>query len=412
MTIHQILEKFRQENSELCKLTPLVWVDKITETYHCEYGERIFDPPKIIINLATMKIGKKFIYGRDEYADINNTEIFNYEFEFDQKESEIRINHPMIFDLRLIPKECNKIKVQNMIWGNYPKEFPDLNVSLPMEEVFAPENYENFVKNNIDLLRQTFYNNNLTINDALDSLTGGFEAYKNECNEATKWRMEDQKNEVSFFDDLLQKTKIAYKKSNIIKTTNTKNRGYSLLATSIMKNKPLIIGFNWSKNSYSLKKIDKTGAQVEYPFRDFSMTFNQMGSLKGAFTYFEEYYPKALLGMQSNYCFFKSEKESQITDYDLKISEQLFEDFLLYISPSIIITFSSRLKNYLIKSGKLQKIESTEINADRITFFPIKAKFIFGNKRKVDFVYLPHPNNTLKKAEREKAWEFCFQDKN
>lgn len=216
------------------------------------------------------------------------------------------------------------------------------------------------------------------------------------------------RKEVNFFNELLAITQEAYNQSSI------KNKGweYSVTATRIMKNKPLIVGFNWGVDSKSMQKGDKHEAQKEYPDVCFEDNYKDLGSLKRVIPYFKNYYRDSLCGMQTNFCFFRSEKESQISESDLKLSSELFDKYLDYSSPSIIISFSKKLALYLEREGRLTDIHKAEIQSKNKKVQSIVAKFQHSNINLIPFISLPHPNYPILGMARDKAWEFCFPQNN
>ena len=110
-------------------------------------------------------------------------------------------------------------------------------------------------------------------------------------------------SEQHFFSDLLKKTSEAYAHSDI------KERGlaYSVSATALVRHSPLIVGFNWGADIN-----EKYSPQEKYPegkvFRDIAY---ESGSLKRSVAYLESFYPLALTGTQTNFCFFRSQKFPQ-----------------------------------------------------------------------------------------------------
>ena len=103
--------------------------------------------------------------------------------ESDKPVYQIDVKHPFVFDVRLIPDEFKGIPVKNIWVGEFPKEFPSSNESLPLEVWYAPERYERFVVENLSLLTEKLQIPNLTKMEALDALTGGFQKHKDWCNE-------------------------------------------------------------------------------------------------------------------------------------------------------------------------------------------------------------------------------------
>ncbi len=138
----KIFNKFKSEHPQLFKLNPRVRVDEILESNRS--GRNIkYDPPLL----------------------------------------QITVQHPFIFDNRLIPDSFDGIEVINMMVGSFPKEFPSEKDPLPLDELYSPKNYETFVDNNLDLIRQTLNSFNMTDREALDALTGDFNKHKNRCKE-------------------------------------------------------------------------------------------------------------------------------------------------------------------------------------------------------------------------------------
>ena len=307
MNTKEIYDKFKSMHPDLFKLNPKVLID-----------EKI------------------------EESNSDNEEIIKYNSPI----LEIAIHHPFIFDNRLIPESFDSIEIKNVILGSFPKEFPSENAALPYEEWYSPKNYEAFVTKNLDLIRQKLNSPRMTEEEALDALTGDFIKHKTWCKKLRTERLKESKKEVAFFSKLLLQTKKAYEISDIKQLSENKGWGYAVTATMILKNRPLIVGFNWGMDSKWLSEGNEYGRQANYPMRIFESNYDEMGSLKGAIPYFHDYFSEALIGMQTNFCFFRSEKENQISAKDLELSSPLFDEYLDYSSPSIIISFSIKLKNY------------------------------------------------------------------
>lgn len=365
-TKEEILEQFKQENPKLLELNPEIKVVELTESWSSETNKTIvYDPPQI----------------------------------------EVEIRHPFIFDVRRIPKEFNGIKVVEELIGKYPDEFPSEFASLSFEDWYSPEWYVKFVDNNLDLISKKIKIPNLTREDALDALTGDFKKHVNSCIKMRIDRRKEEKENIAFFYELLYETKQAYLLSDVYKNFKDKEWYYSVTATKFMKNKPLIVGFNWgAEQDY------KYSPQCEYPFTHFEGLYDELGSLNRTIPFFHEYFQKALTGMQTNFCFFRSHEEKQISFKDLGLCKPLFDKYLDYVDPSIIISFSSKLRDYfndnnLITNKKVLSIKylkgQTEI---------IKGNYETKAGKIINFVYIPHPNARVSKEDRIKAWNFCFND--
>lgn len=318
----------------------------------------------------------------------------------------IEVRHPFVFDVRLIPETFENISVKHYTNEEIIKEFPNSQFSLPWYEIFSPENYIKFVNNNIESLRSKLGKPHWSEQDILDALTGSFKNYKQKCIDA-KLEMEvAHREEIAFFNSLLIETEQAYSNSNIYRTDLVKKGQYSVLATSIFKGSPLILGFNWGA-----AKALTYSKQTEYPFRMFSSSPYDLGSLKRTLPYFEKYYPEALHGMQSNYCFFRSEKENQITANDLKLSQKLINQLISYSQPSSIISFSSKLRDYFLANHFIDNVKTTKLDYKDRNVIAIQGTFNQIIGKEIQFYYLPHPMAQISNEIRKQLWEFCFSIK-
>lgn len=320
----------------------------------------------------------------------------------------IEISHPFIFDRRLVPTEFNGVEIQSIMTGGYPNTFPSVNAALPLEEWYAPENYEKFVSQSLDKIQKRLKDPSISHKEALDALTGGFEIHKKKCKEKFESRIKESKHEIEFFNQLINKTKIAFDKSDVKKLKDNNGWGYAVTATMFKKNRPLIIGFNWGVDAKWVNAGNEYGAQENYPFKHFESNYDEMAPLNKTIPFFHEYFSEALTGMQTNFCFFRSEKESQISERDLELSTELFYEYLNYTQPSCVISFSNSVKDYLIKIGELEDIKPKEITSNNKIIRPIRAKLKLNDK-KIDFIYLPHPNSPISSKAREAAWKYCFE---
>lgn len=316
----------------------------------------------------------------------------------------INVKHPFVFDIRTIPKKFEGIDVMDITMGDHPKEFPDGRASLPWYEMFAPEHYISFVDNNLQLIRKKLKQAEWAKEEILDALTGGLKQYVQKCKEGKETAMAQHKNEISFFRELLVETDVAFNKSRVMKDYGKKNKwNYSVMATSIFKKSAMVVGFNWgAAKDYAYEK------QKEYPIRMFESNYNDLGSLKRTIPYFYKYYPEALRGMQSNFCFFRSEHESQVQKSDLDLCKPLFLKLIRYAQPSSIVTFSSSLRDYLIEEKVLKDFKIHEEISNGKKSMALKGILNFGAAAEIPVYYLPHPMARINAEERKKLWEFCF----
>ena len=204
--------------------------------------------------------------------------------------------------------------------------------------------------------------------------------------------------------DLLAELGQAYEQSDIKQVCLEESREwhYSLITTTMKKGGPLILGFNWGASQDEKYLPQASIEQTAFKSGD-------VGSLSRIFPYCEKYFGNDFLKQtsQSNYCFFRSKNESEITPKDIALCEPIFDRLIEVIEPSTILCFSSKLRDYLFSHGKVQTKESIIVPYKRgsvqMTYEPIRATLTSGAEIK----FLPHPNYPMKKEARIAAWEFC-----
>lgn len=95
---------------------------------------------------------------------------------------EININHPFIFDNRLVPSEFKGVIVKNITVGEpYPSEFFDdiqENEPTPFYRLEDPDKYINFVTKHLESIRKQLLSPEMTKEEALDAITGDFTKHK------------------------------------------------------------------------------------------------------------------------------------------------------------------------------------------------------------------------------------------
>lgn len=208
----------------------------------------------------------------------------------------------------------------------------------------------------------------------------------------------------TILDDLLAELEPIYRQSDIKQYCLDYDHEwhYSLLNTTMKKGGPMILGFNWGASQgekYSPQKsIEAT-----------NLRGSNVGSLARIFPYCEKYFGNDFLDntSQSNYCFFRSKKESQITPNDIALCKTIFERLIEVMEPSSILCLSSKLRDYMLSSNTVKFKESTKISyksgSVQISYEPIRAILKSG----ANINFLPHPNYPMKKEARDEAWEFC-----
>lgn len=203
---------------------------------------------------------------------------------------------------------------------------------------------------------------------------------------------------------LLADLEIAHEKSDIKKYCLKYGHEwhYSLVTTTLESGGPLILGFNWGA-SQDEKYLPQTSINSS------KLTSQDTGSFSRIIPYCEKYFGSDFLAKasQSNYCFFRSKSESQISDRDIQLCEPVFEKLIDVIEPSSILCFSSKLRDYLTSKNRIHSSTSKTIpfkrGSSNVEYEAIKAKLSSGQEIK----FLPHPNYPMKGHARSDAWEFC-----
>ena len=204
-------------------------------------------------------------------------------------------------------------------------------------------------------------------------------------------------------NELLEKLDLAYEQSDI-KNYCIKHGHqwyYSLVISEMIKNNPLIVGFNWGAkmgNSYEAQtEIEKKG------FKDVDT-----GSLARIAPLCHQYFDDSFLesASQTNYCLFRSYKEYQITRHDIELCEPIFNELITALQPSILLSFSSKLRDYLLLNHKI-----SDLQLKNIEFLSGSRKVIYiatkGRLGEAPILCLPHPMYQMKSDARQAAWEFC-----
>jgi hypothetical protein len=208
------------------------------------------------------------------------------------------------------------------------------------------------------------------------------------------------------FFRLLDETKVAFEKSKIRTWAQAAkmNWEYSVCATRIDLDSPLILGFNWGARAgetYQPQMLMPTKSFLELPKSD-------LGSLSRIIPLLHEFLGEDALRIgQSNFCFFRSKTAGQIGEDDLSLCRPLFRGLLRAARPSRILSLSSRLRKHLGRSGVLSAIEEKAIPIPRGTYTAVRARVVLEEIR-CPIVFLPHPNYPMLGAARREAWAFCF----
>ncbi len=217
-------------------------------------------------------------------------------------------------------------------------------------------------------------------------------------------------------EELLHELNQAYLKSDNINNEFCKNNnrmwGYELIQTALIENQPLILGFNWGVDNDWEDYIE--GGEYQHQKEIFEQHFMEIysGSIKRAINMVTTYFHDIDLekGSHGNFCFFRSEKENQISQKDISLCIPIFIKLINILEPSVVFCFSSRARDYLIQSNLLKNVSEsfcTVTTGKGNSFKAVKANLLDG----APIYFLPHPNYYLKREAREKAWNFCSENR-
>ncbi|MGI8738709.1 MAG: hypothetical protein ACR2KU_03380 [Gammaproteobacteria bacterium] len=179
---------------------------------------------------------------------------------------------------------------------------------------------------------------------------------------------------------------------------------YSLVTTSGVRNAPLIVSFNWGAAS---GKRYRPQERLQEEFLD----EQDPGSLVRILPYLKKYLPLEQLAnfSQTNYCFFRSHKANQISARDLALCQPLFTKLLAILKPGVVLSFSSKLRDYIETTEQLSETRRTSFEylrgGRRVRYSALVGKLHSDIKA----VFLPHPNYPLKGEVRDAAWGILLQ---
>ncbi|MEO0311905.1 MAG: hypothetical protein RIQ89_1562 [Bacteroidota bacterium] len=107
-----------------------------------------------------------------------------------RKKHVIDISRPLIFDMRLLPKQFEGLEVKGVINGELPSEF-QVDRSQPdwqkRQYIWAPERFENFVDRCGQEIKKQLGNVEMSRADMLNALAfGNYEEHQNKVTEMIK----------------------------------------------------------------------------------------------------------------------------------------------------------------------------------------------------------------------------------
>ncbi|GAC1704489.1 MAG: hypothetical protein NVS9B7_05330 [Flavisolibacter sp.] len=191
--------------------------------------------------------------------------------------------------------------------------------------------------------------------------------------------MKESLKETDLFKKYIKNIKDTYEKSDI----KAKNWQYSLCSTPLFENSVVIAGFNWGvSKDHKPQEVCPTEK-----FRD----NKDLGSLGRIKKYLQSYVEEADLDkiVQINLCFFRSKRESDLSNNDVTINNQLFISLIRDLQPKILLALSARIHN-VIKGHLLS--EETEILKSQNKTIEIRRGTFDEEFGGGQFAYIPHPN--------------------
>ena len=213
-------------------------------------------------------------------------------------------------------------------------------------------------------------------------------------------------------DDAIQQlyldTQAVFDKSPIKKYAEDNNFiwNYSISATRLKDGANLIIGFNWGAESGK-----PYAAQTKVPMENFKDLYDNkwLGSMERIYQPLKQKFPNDDIdnAIQTNFCFFRSKIEEEISHEDLLFSTPLFLRLLDIIKPKRILGFSKKLQNYFRENNLYDQVASESIPSNQRTLHVAKG-YLKDSQQKIPIYFLPHPNAKFTSVARKKAWDFCF----
>lgn len=211
---------------------------------------------------------------------------------------------------------------------------------------------------------------------------------------------------------LFIETKTAFEKSSIknFAVANNLNWHYAISPTRLTTGNNVIVGFNWGAADNCAYK-----PQTQIPAKSFKELYDQkeLGSFQRLYLPLKEFFPHEDIDncLQTNFCFFRSKEENQITPAYLALSTLLFQKLLDIVKPKRIIRFSNKLRDYFLDNKLCSQLESLNIPSNGKTLFVVKG-FYCVNGQNIPVFFLPHPNAQFTTEARQAAWDFCFRNNN
>lgn len=203
-------------------------------------------------------------------------------------------------------------------------------------------------------------------------------------------------SENEFLRNLYEQLDSAWNQSKISQNPKAARWNYALMGSPIRCGGALMVGFNWgARKGHTYEK------QTSIPLKS-----DDWGSLKRVLPLIEQYFNIGERDlMQTNFCFFRSEKQKDIPEQDIVSCASIFLELIDFIRPKLMICFSTVLRNWLIDHAKVMVgVQRESVVSKRGNLVVLVGK-LRGKSGSYPIVFLPHPNYPLERQARRLTWE-------
>lgn len=215
---------------------------------------------------------------------------------------------------------------------------------------------------------------------------------------------------------LLAELGAAYLESDIQRNSycreNNRKWAYELIQTALEENQPLIIGFNWGVDNSWDEYINGNEYNHQQTIEEVKFIDIYKGSIERAMNMCKTYFKEIEFGKgsHSNFCFFQSAEENQISKKDIELCVPIFNKMINIVKPSVVFCFSRKAMDYLIRQGLARNIKREKFSPDDgngRSCYAAKGELDDG----VKIYFLPHPNSRLKKKYEIKHGDFVVNQR-
>jgi ribonuclease R len=192
---------------------------------------------------------------------------------------------------------------------------------------------------------------------------------------------------------------IAFEKSEIKKLAKSNNKEwyYSLTETPEFKESLVILGLN-----PKAEKGKNYLAQAHLPDNLFDKI--HWKKTTGLLEQYFSAYPLSIVN-DTYFCPFRSEEEKELSTSDLELCLPIFQSWMKELAPKQIISFSSTLKDFLIKKELITAEQEHEVVSGKRKLKALKG-FIKVGRKKVPILFLPPSGAVMSNEHRAELWNW------